>query len=153
MRKNVEIKPNIFNNINSNFIFIYVYPIQNQYMNCMFLTGVDIVTISRFADPALQKQPFLNRCFTPAEQTYCLSKTDPPPHFAVRFAAKEAVIKALSGLNLYLERNMIEITNNKIGRPYITFRCDNPCILQLKSDISLSHSETAAIAFVILWTT
>lgn len=115
--------------------------------------GVDIVTISRFNDPALQKQTFLDLCFTPAEQTYCLSKTDPAPHFAARFAAKEAVIKAISGLDLYLERNKIQITTNMIGRPYITFLTDNPRILQLKSDISLSHSETDAIAFVILWTT
>jgi len=122
-------------------------------MISMFLTGVDIVTISRFNDPALQKQTFLDLCFTPLEQQYCLSKTDPAPHFAARFAAKEAVIKALSGLDLYLERNKIKITNNKISRPYITFISDNPRILQLKSDISLSHSETDAIAFVILWTT
>ena len=113
--------------------------------------GVDIVTISRFNDPALQKQSFLDRCFTPAEQTYCLSKIDPAPHFAARFAAKEAVIKALSGMDLYLDINKIEITNNKIGRPYITFLTDNKTIISLKADLSLSHSETDAIAFVILW--
>ena len=114
--------------------------------------GVDIVTISRFNDPSLQKQTFLNLCFTPSEQTYCFSKTDPAPHFAARFAGKEAVIKALSGLDLYLERNKIQITTNMIGRPYITLLTDNLRILQLKSDISLSHSETDAIAFVILYT-
>ena len=117
----------------------------------MYLTGIDIILVSRFRDPALQKQTFLNRCFTPAEQTYCLSKTDPAPHFAARFAAKEAVIKALSGLDLYLERNKIEVVNNKNGRPYITFLTDDPRILQLKSDISLSHSESDAIAFIILY--
>jgi len=113
--------------------------------------GVDIETISRFNESKITSRTFLNLCFTPLEQQYCLSKAKPAQHFAARFAAKEAVIKALSGLDLYLERNKIEITNNKIGRPYITFITDNSRILQLKSDLSLSHSETSAIAFVILY--
>jgi len=114
--------------------------------------GVDIETISRFNESKITSRTFLNLCFTPLEQQYCLSKAKPAQHFAARFAAKEAVIKALSGLDLYLERNKIEITNNIIGRPYITFITDNSRILQLKSDLSLSHSETSAIAFVIIYT-
>ncbi|MDO9523820.1 MAG: holo-ACP synthase [Methanocorpusculum sp.] len=121
-------------------------------MKYMFLSGVDIVTISRFNDPSLQKQTFLNLCFTPAEQTYCLSKTDPSPHFAARFAAKEAVIKALSGLDLTLPYNKIEVRNQHNSRPYLKFYTDNEDILSLKSDISLSHSETSAIAVVIIYT-
>jgi len=120
-------------------------------MNSIF-SGVDIVTISRFNDPSLQKGTFLNLCFTPSEQTYCLSKANPAQHFAARFAAKEAVIKALSGLDLYLERNKIEVCLKENGRPYLRFHTDNQNILCLKTDISLSHSETSAIAFVIMYT-
>lgn len=114
-------------------------------------TGVDIVTISRFDKKQLQNKSFLNLCFTESEQQYCLSKQNPAQHFAARFAAKEAVIKALSGLNLYLERNKIEIRNKENGRPYIIMHTDNIDFLNLKSDISLSHSETSAIAFIILY--
>ena len=113
--------------------------------------GVDISDVQRFQKPALSQKGFLNLCFTPAEQQYCLSKSNPAQHFAARFAGKEAVIKALSGMNLYLERNKIEILNQENGRPYLRFHTNNPEHLQLKSDISLSHSDTSAIAFVILY--
>ena len=116
-----------------------------------FHTGIDLVDIERFKASHTTTQSFLNLCFTHAEQQYCLSKSNPAQHFAVRFAGKEAVIKALSGMNLYLERNKIEILNQENGRPYLTLHTNNEKILQLKSDISLSHSDTSAIAFVILY--
>ena len=57
--------------------------------------GVDVVEIDRFA-AALERRPRLaERCFTPAEAAYCASRRFPPQHFAARFAAKEAVGKAL----------------------------------------------------------
>ena len=118
---------------------------------CKIFTGVDIESIVRFTSPDFLRQTFLNLCFTPAEQHYCLSKYNPAQHFAARFAGKEAVIKALSGMNLYLERNKIEILNQGNGRPYLVLHTDNVKILQLKSDISLSHSDTSSIAFVILY--
>ena len=113
--------------------------------------GVDIAEIQRFQKPVLSQKGFLNLCFTPSEQQYCLSKSNSAQHFAARFAGKEAVIKALSGMDLYLERNKIEILNQENGRPYLIFHTNNEKILQLKSDISLSHSDTSAIAFVILY--
>ena len=118
---------------------------------CKIYTGVDIESIIRFISPNLLRQTFLNLCFTLAEQQYCLSKSNPAQHFAARFAGKEAVIKALSGMGFYLERNKIEILNQENGRPYLALHTDNEKILQLKSDISLSHSDTSAIAFVILY--
>lgn len=113
--------------------------------------GIDLVDIGRFTLSSTTTQTFLTLCFTPAEQQYCLSKSNPAQHFAARFAGKEAVIKALSGMALYLERNKIEILNQENGRPYLILHTDNKKILQLKSDISLSHSDTSAIAFVILY--
>lgn len=117
----------------------------------MIFVGVDIESITRFKDNKTRVKSFQNLCFTSAEQQYCLSKSNPAQHFAARFAGKEAVIKALSGMNLYLERNKIEILNHENGRPYLVFHTENPEILKLKSDISLSHSDTSAIAFVILY--
>ncbi len=116
----------------------------------MYQIGIDIITISRFNTNTSSTPSFITRYFTPAEQTYCLSKPNPAQHFAVRFAAKEAVIKALSGLDLYLERNKIEVCLKENGRPYLRFHTDNQNILCLKTDISLSHSETSAIAFTII---
>lgn len=113
--------------------------------------GVDNVTISRFDKILLSNSTFLNRCFTSKEQAYCFSKTDPSPHFAVRFAAKEAVIKALSGFDLFLEHNKIEIANDTKGRPYLKYLTKEPMYFNLNTDISLSHSETSAIAFVIIF--
>jgi len=112
--------------------------------------GVDNIAISRFDKTLLSDSIFLNRCFTSKEQEYCLSKIDPSPHFAVRFAAKEAVIKALSGFDLFLEYNKIEITNDAKGRPFINYLTDEPSYSDLNTDVSLSHSETSAIAFVII---
>lgn len=120
-------------------------------MDDSLYTGVDIIDISRFVSSVLSSTRFLNLCFTTAEQQYCLSKSNPAQHFAARFAGKEAVIKALSGMDLYLERNKIEILNQENGRPYLTLHTNNEKILQLKSDISLSHSDTSAIAFAILY--
>ena len=117
----------------------------------MIFIGVDNIIISRFDPSLLANRSFLNHCFTPSEQTYCHSKPDPAPHFAVRFAAKEAVIKAISGINLYLDLNKIEITNDAQGRPYLTFITDDPMFKELRSDISLSHSDTSAIAFVVIY--
>ena len=57
--------------------------------------GIDVIEIDRF-ETSLARQPRLaERCFTEAEAAYCAAKAFPPQHFAARFAAKEAVGKAL----------------------------------------------------------
>ena len=58
--------------------------------------GIDLVEIDRFKK-AIKRQgkKFLERVFTPAEINYCLNKRLPYPHFAARFAAKEAFLKAI----------------------------------------------------------
>lgn len=58
--------------------------------------GNDIVAVRRIADlMARRGSRFTERCFTPAEIEYCSSKAEPAVHFAGRWAAKEAVYKAL----------------------------------------------------------
>src|ERR671936_1120470 len=57
--------------------------------------GIDLIEIDRVAR-ALRRHPrFVDRVFTQAERDYCLSRANPPQHFAARFAGKEAVGKAL----------------------------------------------------------
>ena len=75
--------------------------------------GVDLIEIARIRS-ALERhgESFKERCFTAAERTYCDSKPNPPQHYAGRFAAKEAVGKAL-GSGVYFTWKEIEIR----GRP------------------------------------
>jgi len=63
---------------------------------CVPALGNDIVSISRIASLlARGGDRFMRRCFTPLEISACLGKAQPPIHFAGRWAAKEAVFKAL----------------------------------------------------------
>jgi holo-[acyl-carrier protein] synthase len=75
--------------------------------------GVDLIEIERIRI-ALERHgaSFKERCFTEAERAYCDSKPNPPQHYAGRFAAKEAVGKAL-GSGVYFTWKEIEIR----GRP------------------------------------
>jgi holo-[acyl-carrier protein] synthase len=74
--------------------------------------GVDLIEIERVRR-ALERYPgFRDRCFTTAEQEYCDSRTNPAQHYAARFAAKEAVGKALGSGVLFTWRE-VEIR----GRP------------------------------------
>jgi holo-[acyl-carrier protein] synthase len=74
--------------------------------------GVDLIEIERVRR-ALERYPgFRDRCFTRAEQEYCDRRANPAQHYAARFAAKEAVGKALGSGVLFTWRE-VEIR----GRP------------------------------------
>jgi holo-[acyl-carrier protein] synthase len=74
--------------------------------------GVDLIEIERVRR-ALERYPgFRDRCFTAVEQEYCDSRANPAQHYAARFAAKEAVGKALGSGVLFTWRE-VEIR----GRP------------------------------------
>src|SRR5512133_1942896 len=57
--------------------------------------GIDLIEIDRVARALVRHPRFVERVFTAAEREYCLSRPNPPQHFAARFAGKEAVGKAL----------------------------------------------------------
>lgn len=78
---------------------------------------------------------------------YCLSKANPYVHFAVRFAAKEAIIKVLSGFSKESAINEIEVLNDSKGAPYA--RIHGKKCGQIEILISLSHSNDKAIAFAL----
>jgi len=106
--------------------------------------GVDIEDISRFEN---KSQKFLDRVYTKAEQEYCMSKKLPAKHLAVRFCAKEAVIKALTGLNIkHPPFSQIEVFHNENQVPQI--RLLNKIDNKLTFQVSLSHDRSKAIAFV-----
>ena len=111
--------------------------------------GVDLVDVDRVRD-ALARHPgrFTNRVLTPTERDYCLSRPDPAPHVAARFAAKEAVIKCLGGGCGFAD---IEVVRALTGFPSITLRgralkrAGNRSVL-----VSLSHLPQLAAAFAVL---
>ena len=81
--------------------------------------GVDLVKISRMRDVIDRWQGrFLQRVFTEQEIAYCQARRDPVPHFAARFAAKEAGLKALgTGLRLGVSWRELEVRRERGGPP------------------------------------
>ncbi len=112
--------------------------------------GVDIVEIDRFAE-SLRKRPRLaERCFTDAEQAYCSRKPFPPQHYAARFAAKEAVGKALGiGMTRWRE---VEVVRGR-GAPTIALHgkyAERARALGVtRVHVSLTHGRDTAMAFAI----
>lgn len=112
--------------------------------------GVDTEAIARFRtlDPVRDRR-FFARTYTTSELTYCFAQSDPAPHLAARWCAKEAVVKALAGLGIagvaYCE---IAVTRGADGVPSVRVRgLARPVRLR----VSVSHSAEHAIAFVIAY--
>jgi len=81
--------------------------------------GSDLVRIQRFrAFLQAGKTALLERLFTCEEREYCLSKKDPAPHLAVRFASKEAFLKALgTGLRHGICWHDVAVVRDASGKP------------------------------------
>ena len=81
--------------------------------------GVDIVEVSRM-ERVLKKTPsFASRMFTEEERLYCDSKARPAAHYAARFAAREAVLKALgTGFSEGIGRKDVSVSRDNRGKPY-----------------------------------
>jgi holo-[acyl-carrier protein] synthase len=113
--------------------------------------GIDLIEIDRI-ERALARHPrFAERCFTPAEQAYCESRAYPPQHFAARFAAKEAVGKALGiGMTRWQEAEVVR------GRGAPTVILAGRCLQRasmlgvVEVMLSLTHSRGMAAAVAIL---
>ncbi len=106
-----------------------------------FGIGIDIIDVERFRKiPYVEKISFYNKIFTKKEINYCLKFSDPYPHFAGKFAVKEAVNKSIN--------QVIELFNIE------TFHENNkPKVRILNQDtqflVSLSHDGNFSIAVVI----
>jgi holo-[acyl-carrier protein] synthase len=116
----------------------------------MFI-GTDIEDIERFE--SLEKQ-FISKVFSKKEISYCLSTKKPAEHFAVRFAAKEAIIKAFNqaGCRIGLDLCDIEILKDNKGVPFAKLHTDKHDKLNKYTvRISMSHSRNMALAFAIVF--
>lgn len=113
----------------------------------MFEIGIDCEEIKRF-DQNFLHCPSLNKLFSPAEINYCNTGSFPQEHFAGKFAAKEAVIKAFSQMGRSIYMNQIEILNNNDGCP-ICHILDDKCSGHLIK-ISITHSKEMVMAIAII---
>ena len=109
--------------------------------------GVDIVDISELSR-IIDNMSILKKIFTEKEIEYCNNKESREQHYAARFAAKEALIKALNAYGDKILLNNIEIENNDEGRPTMRL-IDEKINKKYTIKLSLSHSPTSAIATVI----
>ena len=120
--------------------------------------GTDIVEVDRLAGKLNKDQGFRELVFTLNEINYCETKAGKFQHYAARFAAKEAFLKALgTGWITGTSFNEIEITNNENGKPSITLLGNTAQLMKqqngdFKMSVSLSHIKTHATAIVIIET-
>lgn len=119
-------------------------------------TGVDLVEVARIRQLIERSgQAALDHLYTPDEQAYCQSQADPAPHLAARFAAKEAVAKALgSGIGAHAAWVEIEVIRAAGGRPEVRLHGTAAATAHHLGvrhiSLSLSHTRDHAIASVIL---
>lgn len=116
-------------------------------------TGIDIIEIERVKQSIEDTEgKFCERVYTQKEIEYCESKNvQKYQHYAARFAAKEAVFKAISPLldnKFSIEWKDIEVLNGENGRPYINLLKKDININEI--DISISHCKTYAVASVVV---
>jgi holo-[acyl-carrier protein] synthase len=117
----------------------------------MIYTGVDLIEIERIKETYERfGDRFLKRCYTEGEQRYARGRA---PQLASRFAAKEAVMKALGTGVKGVAWTEVEVTRRRGGPPEITLhrrakaRAERMGITRVA--VSLSHSREFAIASVV----
>ena len=107
-----------------------------------FGIGIDIIDINRFRDtPYKEKITFYEKIFNKKEIEYCLQFNDPYPHFAGKFAVKEAVKKSINE-----NESLLNIITNHINKkPTVIISEKN----EYKFLVSISHEKNYAAGIVI----
>lgn len=114
--------------------------------------GIDIIEINRIQDSIDRLgESFLNKIFTPHEIDYCESKSRKFQHYAVRFAAKEAVYKAFTNAHQSgISWQNIEVNSDTSGMPTIKLIGLPDLEEKYSIQISLSHSDNYAVCTAIV---
>ena len=115
--------------------------------------GTDIIEVERIKN-AMENAEFSTRVFIIIEIEYCESGADKIKYqrYAARFAAKEAVFKAISSVldsKFDIEWKDIEILKDEQDRPFV--KISNDKVKNIKIDISISHIEAYALATAIAY--
>ena len=115
-----------------------------------FNVGIDCEDMERWRRmlPKLTEK-VQQKLFTEEEHRYCRSYKDPAPHYAARWCAKEAVLKALSPF-YKISLRQIEILVDQNGRPFCKFNDPEISKLELEVRISISHSKETAVAVAMI---
>ena len=116
--------------------------------------GCDVIEIAR-VQKAIAKQAFLERVFAPEEIAYCQGRgKQAAASFAARFAAKEAVLKALGTGLRGGELTEIVVSNDALGKPSVQlfgYHGQLASKLGVKNILlSMSHSREMALAYVVM---
>lgn len=117
--------------------------------------GVDIQSVKRTEELLSRSVGVMERMFSADEIEYCRSKDDPYVHFAGRFAAKEAVVKALSpSKELGNIVGDVVVSSGESGAPHCELK--GKALLRFEEMgggnvyISISHEEGIAIGFAVV---
>ena len=117
--------------------------------------GIDIIEIDRIkSNVEKYGDEFLNKVFTPNEIEYCMPKTNKYQHLAARYAAKEAVYKALAtGWQEGLSWQDVEITNEPTGMPIanVSRKLKKFFSTDKELKISMSHSRNYVTCVAIIY--
>jgi holo-[acyl-carrier protein] synthase len=108
--------------------------------------GIDVIEIERFRNKPLNDEnaSFYHSIFTESELLYCMKYSDPYPHFAGIFAAKESILKCLTRPIKMIE---IEVSHNRDGKPRIAAHTKK--IKAMQARVSITHTRSIAIAVTI----
>jgi len=118
--------------------------------------GIDIVLVDRIQNMLEKHQErVLERLYTAIEQAYCGKMARPALHYAARFAAKEAFVKALgTGFSAGIRWRDIGIVNDRMGKPEIVVEGTALDAMKdlgvTRALVSLSHDPMHAAAVVVL---
>lgn len=118
--------------------------------------GVDIVELDRMKAILERTPSFITKVYSEEEQAYCNKKERPEIHYATRFAAKEAVVKALgTGFSEGIGVRDIEVGRTEKGKPYVILYgraqevADAQGVLEIPLSLSYTHSEAVACAMAL----
>lgn len=118
--------------------------------------GVDIVEIARMRRILERTPSFREKVFSEEERSYCESTANPEVHYATRFAAKEAVLKALgTGFSRGIANHDVEVRRNAKGRPFVVLHgrakevADEQSVRELPLSLSYTHTDAVACALAI----
>ncbi len=116
--------------------------------------GTDIIEIRRIKEAVDRNSRFIDKMFTKNEQQYLQSRNMRPEYVAGRFAAKEAVVKALGTGFSGFDFKDVEIDRTAAGRPIVILKGKARLTAQkfgeYKFHLSISHGTDNAIAYAVL---
>ena len=118
--------------------------------------GVDIVEIVRMRKIIKRSPAFVEKIYSAAERAYCDEHAHPEVHYATRFAAKEAVLKALgTGFSGGIHPLDVEVRRTAKGRPYVVLTgrarevAREQNVREIPISLSFTHTDAVACAMAI----